>query len=155
MGLKITIDVDDSLEQDYITIHCKELTDDILELQKSLLSKSSSSLRISAFQDDVEHFLELKAIIFMESDGNYILIHTEKDIYKTRRKLYELEELLPRDFIRVSRSTIVNTMRISGIKKNITGASEISFGNSNKKAYASRNYIKLLIEIMDEKRLKR
>lgn len=33
-GLKITIDVDDSLEQDYITIHCKELTDDILELQK-------------------------------------------------------------------------------------------------------------------------
>ena len=153
--MKITIDVDDSLKQDYITIHCKELTDDILELQKSLLSKSSSSLRISAFQDDVEHFLELKAIIFMESDGNYILIHTEKDIYKTRRKLYELEELLPRDFIRVSRSTIVNTMRISGIKKNITGASEISFGNSNKKAYASRNYIKLLIEIMDEKRLKR
>ena len=153
--MKITIDVDDSLEQDYITIHCKELTDNILELQKSLLSKSSSSLRISAFQDDVEHFLELKAIIFMESDGNYILIHTEKDIYRTRRKLYELEEHLPRDFIRVSRSTIVNTMRVAGIKKNITGASEISFGNSNKKAYASRNYIKLLIEIMDEKRLKR
>ncbi|SDJ28777.1 LytTR family DNA-binding domain-containing protein [Streptococcus equinus] len=106
-------------------------------------------------KDDVEHFLELKSIIFMESDGNYILIHTSTDIYRTRRKLYELEELLPRDFIRVSRSTIVNTMRVAGIKKNITGASEISFGNSNKKAYASRNYIKLLIEIMDEKRLKR
>lgn len=44
MGLKITIDVDDSLEQDYITIHCKELTDDILELQKSLVDKSSSYL---------------------------------------------------------------------------------------------------------------
>lgn len=153
--MKITIDVDDSLEQDYITIHCKELTDDILELQKSLIGKSSSDLRISAFQDDVEYFLELRAIIFMESDGNYILIHTEKDIYRTRRKLYELEELLPRDFIRVSRSTIVNTLRISGIKKNITGASEISFGNSNKKAYASRNYIKALIDIMNEKRLKR
>lgn len=88
-GLKITIDVDDSLEQDYITIHCKELTDDILELQKSLVSKSVGSLRISAFQDDVEHFLELKTIIFMESDGNYILIHTSQDIYKTRRKLDE------------------------------------------------------------------
>ncbi len=153
--MKITIDVDDSLEQDYITIHCKELTDDILELQKSLIGKSSSSLRISAFQDDVEHFLELKAIIIMESDGNYILIHTEKDIYRTRRKLYELEELLPRDFIRVSRSTIVNTMRVAGIKKNITGASEISFSHSSKKAYASRNYIKALIDIMNEKRLKR
>lgn len=153
--MKITIDVDDSLEQDYITIHCKELTDDILELQKTLVSQSSGRLRLSAFQDDVEHFLELKAIIFMESYGNYILIHTAKDIYRTRRKLYELEELLPRDFIRVSRSTIVNTLRISGIKKNITGASEISFSHSSKKAYASRNYIKALIDIMNEKRLKR
>lgn len=154
-GVKINIDVDDSLEQDYITIHCRELTDEILELQKSLAGKSSGTLRISAFQDDVEHFLELKSIIFMEADGNYILIHTSKEIYKTRQKLYELEEILPRDFIRVSKSTIVNTVRISAIKKNITGASEISFGNSNKKAFASRNYIKALIEIMDEKRLKR
>ncbi len=83
------------------------------------------------------------------------MLHTTKDIYKTRQKLYELEELLPRDFIRVSKSTIVNTLKISAIKKNITGASEISFLSSTKKAFASRNYIKALIEIMDEKRLKR
>ena len=153
--MKINIDVDESLEQDSITIHCREITEEILELQRRLAGNSSSSLRVSAYQDDVEHFLELKSIIFMESQGNYILIHTSKDIYKTRQKLYELEELLPRDFIRVSKSTIVNTVRISAIKKNITGASEISFGNSSKVAYASRNYIKALIEIMDEKRLKR
>ena len=153
--MKINIDVDDSLEQDSITIHCREITDEILELQRSLAGRSSGPLRISAFKEDVEHFLELKTIIFMEADGNYIQIHTAKDIYKIRQKLYELEELLPRDFIRVSKSTIVNTLRISAIKKNITGASEISFSNSSKKAFASRNYIKALIEIMDEKRLKR
>lgn len=153
--MKINIDVDDTLEQNYITIHCRELCDEILELQRSLVNKSSGSLRISAFQDNVEYFLELKNIVFMESDGNYILIHTSKDIYKTRQKLYELAELLPRDFIRVSKSTIVNTARITAIKKNIAGASEITFGNTQKKAFASRNYIKALIEIMDEKRLKR
>ena len=153
--MKINIDVDNSLEQDSITIHCRELTDEILELQRSLAGTNLNSLRISAFQDDVEHFLELKSIIFMEAEGNYIQIHTAKDIYRTRQKLYELEEILPRDFIRVSKSTIVNTVRITAIKKNITGASEISFSNSNKIAYASRNYIKALIEIMDEKRLKR
>ncbi len=153
--MKINIDVDDSLENDFITIHCREITDEIIELQRSLSGRNSNSLRISAFQDDVEYFLELKTIIFMESEGNYILIHTSKDIYRTRQKLYELEDILPRDFIRVSKSTIVNTLMISSIKKNITGASEISFGNSNKHAFASRNYIKALIEIMNEKRLKR
>lgn len=49
----------------------------------------------------------------------------------------------------------MNTLRISGIKKNITEASEIAFSHSSKKAYASRNYIKALIDIMNEKRLKR
>ena len=153
--MKINIDVDDSLEQDSITIHCREITDEILQLQKRLLESSPGGMKISAYQDDVEYFLDLKNIIFMESQGNYILIHTAGDIYKTRQKLYKFEELLPRDFVRVSKSMIVNTQRISAIKKNITGASEISFSGSMKKAFASRNYIKALIEIMDEKRLKR
>ena len=99
--------------------------------------------------------MDVKTILFLEADGNYISVQTAKSIYRVRQKLYELEELLPRDFLRVSKSTIVNTELIASIKKNITGASEISFRNSTKKAYASRNYIKALIEIMDEKRLKR
>jgi len=153
--MRINIDVDPSLEQDMITIHCKEITDEILELQRLLSNQASGGQKISAFMDDTEYYLDLKNIIFLEADGNYISIHTGKDIYRTRQKLYELEEMLPRDFIRVSKSTIVNTTMISSIKKNITGASEVAFKNSVKKAYASRNYIKALLEIMEEKRLKR
>ena len=153
--MKINIDVDDSLQQDMITIHCKEITDEILELQRLLSQKQTGGQKISAYIDDTEYYVDVKTILFLEADGNYISVQTAKSIYRVRQKLYELEELLPRDFLRVSKSTIVNTELIASIKKNITGASEISFRNSIKKAYASRNYIKALIEIMDEKRLKR
>ena len=153
--MKINIDVDDSLEQDVITIHCRQITDEILELQRMLSEKQSGCSKISAFIEDTEYYVELKTIIFMEADGNYISIHTGKSIYRVRQKLYELEEILPRNFMRVSKSTIVNTDLITSIRKNITGASEISFRNSTKTAYASRTYIKALIEIMDEKRLKK
>ena len=153
--MKINIDVDDSLQQDMITIHCREITDEILELQRLLSQKQTGGQKISAYMDDTEYYVDVKTILFLEADGNYISVQTAKSIYRVRQKLYELEELLPRDFLRVSKSTIVNTELIASIKKNITGASEISFRNSTKKAYASRNYIKALIEIMDEKRLKR
>ena len=153
--MKINIDVDDSLQQDMITIHCRQITDEILKLQQLLSGTQMGAQKISAYIDDTEYYVDVKTILFMEADGNYISIHTGKSIYRLRQKLYELEEILPRDFIRVSKSTIVNTEQISSIKKNITGASEISFRNSTKRAYASRNYIKALIEIMDEKRLKR
>ncbi|MBP5325105.1 MAG: LytTR family transcriptional regulator [Pseudobutyrivibrio sp.] len=153
--MKINIDIDDSLQQDMITIHCREITDEILELQRLLSQKQTGGQKISAYMDDTEYYVDVKTILFLEADGNYISVQTAKSIYRVRQKLYELEELLPRDFLRVSKSTIVNTELIASIKKNITGASEISFRNSTKKAYASRNYIKALIEIMDEKRLKR
>lgn len=39
----------------------------------------------------------------METDGNAIQVHTRDDIYQTRYKLYELEELLPGQFMRVSK----------------------------------------------------
>ena len=46
--MKINIDVDDSLEQDSITIHCREITEEILELQRSLVDRKSGGLKISA-----------------------------------------------------------------------------------------------------------
>ena len=42
--MKINIDVDDSLQQDMITIHCREITDEILELQR-LLSQNLAHCR--------------------------------------------------------------------------------------------------------------
>ncbi|SKB98806.1 transcriptional regulator, LytTR family [Lachnospiraceae bacterium] len=153
--MKINIDVDNSLQEDAVTIHCREITDEIIELQRLLSERHTKGQTISAYIDDTEYYVEVRSVIFLEADGNYISLHTAREIYRIRQRLYELEEILPRGFFRVSKSTIVNTDAISSIRKNIMGASEISFRNCQKKAYASRNYIKSLLQIMDEKRLKK
>ena len=72
--MKINIDVDDSLQQDVITIHCREITDEILELQRLLSQRQSGSQKISAYMDDTEYYVDVKSIVFVESDGNYIAI---------------------------------------------------------------------------------
>ncbi len=65
-------------------------------------------------------------------------------VYKVRYKLYELEELLPEYFMRISKSTILNTNKIYSISKNLTASSIIEFQNTHKKAYVSRHYYKQL-----------
>ena len=153
--MKVELDIDESLQEDSITIHCRELSDEVIELQRQIASYCSGTKRIIAEKNGTEFYLELKDLCFMEADGNYIAIHTATDIYRTKQKLYELEELLPRDFIRVSKSAIINTKQVTAIKKNIAGPSEIAFKGSSKRTYASRNYIRALLEIMDEKRLQK
>ena len=84
-----------------------------------------------------------------------VAVHTKGQIYETKLRLYELEEMLPGMFMRVSKSTILNTTKIRAIHKNITGASEVEFIGSNKLAFVSRNYFKPLMSKIEEKRLKR
>lgn len=44
-------------------------------------------------------------------------IYTKYIVYETRQKLYELEEILnEKHFIRVSKSTLLNLMKVSAIK---------------------------------------
>ncbi len=67
----------------------------------------------------------------------------------------ELEKMLPGSFLRVSKSCIMNTEKIRSVRKNITGASEVEFMDSVKKAFVSRSYFKVLTDKLEEKRLKK
>ena len=94
-------------------------------------------------------------ILFFETEDNQVFAHTKKDVYQTKYRLYELEELLPGSFIRVSKSTILNVSHVLSIKKNLTASSEVWFEGTHKQVYVSRNYYKQLKQRLEEKRLKR
>ncbi|MBE5891116.1 MAG: LytTR family transcriptional regulator [Lachnospiraceae bacterium] len=146
--MKIRIETDERLEEDEIIIRCRELNEETLELQRQLQSLIKSQATLSVSHGELDYFLKYPEIIFMETDGNRLAVHTKDKIFSTKQKLYELEELLPPYFMRVSKSCILNIKEIRSIHKNITGASEIEFAASSKKAYVSRNYYKLLIDKM-------
>ena len=51
---------------------------------------------------------------------------------------------MPQSFTRVSKSAIVNIMRIGYLKRELVGNGEIGFFGCDKKVYFSRGYYKLL-----------
>ncbi|MFA5602854.1 MAG: LytTR family DNA-binding domain-containing protein [Bacilli bacterium] len=77
--------------------------------------------------------------------------HTVHYIYQVKYKLYELEKLLTRNFIRISKSTIVNINHIYGINKNIPSYSEIELNKTHKKVFVSSFYFKNLKERLKER----
>lgn len=78
--------------------------------------------------------------------------HTAEKLYVTDYKLYELEESLPGNFMRISKSAIVNLDHIYSITRNLTASSLVEFYGTLKKVYVSRNYYKALVERLGEKR---
>ena len=70
-----------------------------------------------------------------------------------RAKLYELEELLPGSFMRVSKSTIVNLDFVYSITRNLTASSVMEFAGTKKKAMVSRAYFKAVTERLKARKL--
>ena len=150
MCLKIRIETDDAFEEEVI-IRCKKLTPEILSLQQSLLDASEKSNQLALYKGDTEYFINLDKILFFETENAVVLAHTMNDAYETRMKLYELEDILNSNFLRISKSAIVNVKKIYSISRNLTVSSAIEFQGTHKQIYVSRAYYKVLKERLDHK----
>ena len=153
--MKIKVEFDENLTEEEIVIRCREPNDETLALQKKISEALHSGLKLTVTRSDMEYYLELPEILFFETAGSSVAVHTVNQIYETHLRLYELEDLLPGNFLRVSKSTILNIEQIRSVRKNITGASEVEFRGTGKKAFVSRSYFKVLTDKLDEKRLKK
>ena len=152
--MRVTIEVDEDLSEESVVIKCKMLDKRILRIQQALMDQASKDLTILLHKNEKEYYMPLEELLFFETENKEIRAHTKNDIYETHYKLYELEELLPGYFMRVSKSTIVNVNYIYSITKNITASSVVEFKDCHKQVYVSRNYYKVLVERIAEKRRK-
>ena len=142
--MKVKIEIDPEIRDTEITIRCSEITPEVTGIQKLLSEAGTHESQISFFKDDAEYFLSLSDILFFETGNGVIRAHTAEDDFEAKYKLYELEEKLPSYFLRISKSTILNTRKVYSITKNLAGASKIEFQETYKIVYCSRNYYKAL-----------
>ena len=151
--MKIKIEIDESLSEDEVLIRCRGLTEQVTEIQKAVSEVVNTSQRFVFYRGNTEYYLALDEILFFETDGDGINAHTRDNIYQTKYKLYELEDLLPGCFMRISKSSIVNTNHIYSISRNLTASSVVAFAGTHKQVYVSRYYYKPLVNKLEEKRL--
>jgi len=135
--------------EDEVIIRCGRVDDTIQKLQQHILDLTAP--RLVFYKDAQEYYLPLEDILFFETDGEQVYAHTKSDAFKVRHRLYELEEMLPRSFLRAAKGTIVNTQHIYSINRNLTSSSKISFNGTHKHIYVSRHYYKSLKDKMNER----
>lgn len=145
--MKIRIEIDKDQDEEII-IKCNSITERINNIQR-FIEYESIDKKIKLFKDNIEYYIDLKSILFFETTDLFVSAHTKDNVFQTKYKLYELENVLPNFFIRVSKSTILNINHIYSIDRNITSSSTVIFNNTHKKVYVSRMYYKLLKQKME------
>lgn len=97
-----------------VEIHCHEVNDEvrgIIAFVKSMQGK------LTGTADDRLYEIAVSDIFYFESVDSKTFIYTKSKVYETKQKLYELEDALrEKHFLRVSKSTLLNLMKVSAIK---------------------------------------
>ena len=101
-------------QPEYIEIHCYRISEEVREIIAFVKSRQG---QLTGTADDRQYEIAVSDVFFIESVDNKTFIYTKNKVYETRHKLYELEEILKeKRFLRVSKSTLLNLMKVSAIK---------------------------------------
>lgn len=142
--MKIRIEIDPDVDESEVVIRCSRIDESVAQIQSLLLDSEGDRRKIVFYKDDTEFYLTVDEVLFFETADNTVWAHTADDEFQVKYKLYELEDILPKSFMRVSKSTILNTHKVYSIMRNLTAASKVEFHRSHKVVYVSRNYYKNL-----------
>ncbi|WP_311406443.1 LytTR family DNA-binding domain-containing protein [Liquorilactobacillus uvarum] len=147
--MKITIDIDGNLKETEVVIHAPKYSEEIMQLNEMLQAKQKKN-SLLFYKKATEYYLDVDDILFFETNARQIHAYTEDDVYVVRYRLYELEDILPDEFMRVSKSAILNINKIFALTHSVSN-NLIQFQNSHKQIYVSRKYYKLLRKRLEEK----
>lgn len=127
------------LTEPKITIECKEADEQILDIIHLIKSKESKGKKIVGLKGNETYCIEPDEILYFESVDRKTFCYTAKSEFETDLKLYELEGFTKADFMRVSKSTVINLNRIKSIRPDFGGKILATMENGEK-TYVSRQY---------------
>ncbi len=146
MHMKVQLFVSRDLEEPYAEIHTTALTDNI---QKAMVllendeteenpDENNSILAVKKGQDIV--LLDFEDVFMIKVEDKQTKVFSSSDEYSIKKPLYQIEESLDSDFVRISKSTIVNLRKIKRVAPSLRGMMFIELKNGLKDNI-SRKYL--------------
>ncbi len=121
-----------------LEIHCHSVSDEVREIIAFVKSRQG---QLSGTLDERQYEISVTDIYYIESVDSHTFFYTQGKVYESKQKLYELEEILKeKHFLRISKSMILNLMKVSSIKPALNGRFTAVL-SSDEQIIISRKYV--------------
>lgn len=145
--MKIEFDIDEKYKESKVIICTNKITNEIQELLTKLNNEKNN--KIYGNKNDKIFILEENKIETIYSENKKVFIRYENgDIYETKKRIYELENILSNKFVRISNSEIVNFDKVQDLDFKIVGTIILNF-YTKRHTYVSRRYVKKIREYLE------
>lgn len=137
--MKVNLVLSKDIDEPHADIHTNELTDNIAKAISILENEESKDMIAVKKGSDIT-FLEFNDIYMFRVENKQVKTFTDNQEYIIKKPLYQIEESLSSDFVRISKTTIVNLKKIERVAPSLRGMMFIELKNGLKDNI-SRKYL--------------
>jgi len=128
-----------------VIIKCRQVNDKVLRLKSHI---ELFDQKILAKGEDENFVIEANDVLYFEAFDDRTFLYTIDNVLEVKLRLYELEAFLSeKDFIRISKSHIVNINKISKLKPELNRTLLLTLCDGEQLS-VSRNYVKQFKELL-------
>ena len=125
--MKINLDIDGRYDDTEVIIRAPHLNNDI---ERIVAMMRMIDMQIAVRKDNETYLIETDKILYIEAIDRKTFVYTASESYESELKLYELEQdLVARDFLRISKQSIVNLRKIKSLKADVNRKIRITLQN--------------------------
>jgi len=135
--LKIIIEKPQDGEEEQIIVKCHNISPELFYALNTI--RVEGSLLIAYTGNEI-HRVNPSDIFYIEAVDKKTFLYCKRDVYESKQKLYELEALAIKDFLRISKSVIVNLSKIKTLIPSFSGRIEAVLTNKER-ILISRQYV--------------
>lgn len=128
-----------------VVIKCRQIDDEIIQLKYHI---EMFDKKLQAKKDNEWRFVNLLDVLYFESVDNRTFLYTEDDVMEVKQRLYELEIILSdKDFIRISKSQIININKVKSLKPELNRTILATMYNGEQ-LHISRKYVPVIRSLL-------
>ena len=125
-------------ENEYVKIGCHKIDERIDEITRFIKSRQGN---LEGYTEGDMYSIPIADVYYIESVDDRTFLYLEKDTYESKKRLYELEKVTDSfHFIRISKSVVVNLMKVDSIRPALNGRFLCKLKNGEE-VIISRKYV--------------
>ncbi|RFB28223.1 LytTR family DNA-binding domain-containing protein [Brevibacillus sp. VP] len=145
--MKVNIKLIEKLKEESCTFYIHKITSYILDIVSIIENNSDNYLTAKSTQKNEQEKIFYSTIFYLEYLERKVFIYTKENIFETKKPLYQLERDLPDNFIRISKTIIINIHCLNKFSV-IPNGNLVALLLNGEKVIVSRKYVASLKKIL-------
>ena len=136
----VDMNISESIKEPYVVINSDELTPEIAALAREIAAFGNGRNVIIGNLDERMVIIEPEKIVLIRVESEKVYVVTEDETYRVGKRMYELLEVLGKEFMQVSKSAAINLSYLESVEPSFNGIMLLHMKNGEKE-YISRKYV--------------